>query len=76
MESLERITQKPDVMGGKPCIRGKRVTVGMIVGQIAAVRSIDDLLDDFPYLEREDITQALQYAAWRCEERELQLAEI
>ena len=49
MESLDRITQKPEVMGGKPCIRGMRVTVGMIVGQIAGGRNIDDLLDDYPY---------------------------
>lgn len=75
MDTFERITQAPGVMGGKPCIRGMRVTVGMIVGQIAGGRSIDDLLADFPYLEREDIVQALRYAAWRSEEREVQLAE-
>ncbi|MBQ9453727.1 MAG: DUF433 domain-containing protein [Desulfovibrio sp.] len=75
MEKLERITQNPGVMGGKPCIRGMRVTVGMLVGQIAGGRSIDELLADYPYLEREDILQALRYAAWRSEERELQLAE-
>ena len=62
-------------MGGKPCIRGMRVTVGMVVGQIAGGRSIDDLLADFPYLEREAVVQALRYAAWRSEEREVQLAE-
>ena len=60
-------------MGGKACIRGMRVTVGMIVGQIAAGESIDDILSDYPYLEREDITQALRYAAWRMEEREVVL---
>ena len=76
MESLDRITQKPEVMGGKPCIRGMRVTVGMIVGQIAGGRNIDDLLDDYPYWEREDIVQALRYAAWRSEERELRLTEV
>jgi len=59
MEPFDRITQKPDVMGGKPCIRGLRVTVGMIVGQIGAGRTIEDLLQDYPYLEREDILQAL-----------------
>ena len=75
MESLERITQNPGVMGGKPCIRGMRVTVGMLVGQIAGGRSFEDLLTDYPYLEREDIVQALRYAAWRSEERELRLAE-
>jgi uncharacterized protein (DUF433 family) len=61
------------MMGGRPCIRGMRVTVGMIVGQIAAGVSIDELLSDYPYLEREDIMQALRYAAWRSDEREVLL---
>lgn len=74
MTRLDRITQQPEVMGGKACIRGMRVTVGMVVGQIGAGRSIDDLLADYPYLEREDILQALCYAAWRAEEREVQIA--
>ena len=73
MERLDRITQNPVVMGGKACIRGLRVTVGMIVGQLAAGQSIDALLTDYPYLEREDITQALRYAAWRSQEREVVL---
>ena len=73
METLDRITQDPTVMGGKPCVRGMRVTVGIIVGQIAAGRSFEAILDDYPYLEREDITQALLYAAWRAEEREVLL---
>jgi uncharacterized protein (DUF433 family) len=63
MATLDRITQEPGKMGGKPCVRGMRVTVGMIVGQIGSGRSIDELLVDYPYLEREDILQALQYAA-------------
>jgi len=71
---LDRITQNPLVMGGKACIRGMRVTVGMIVGQIGAGHSIEQLLADYPYLEREDILQALRYAAWRMEEREIELA--
>lgn len=74
MDTLDRITQDPAVMGGKPCIRGMRVTVGTLVGQIAAGRSIETILDDYPYLEREDITQALRYASWRAEEREVLLA--
>lgn len=73
MEQLDRITQRPDVMGGKPCIRGMRFTVDVIVGQIAAGHSIDEILADYPYLEREDIMQALRYAAWRVEEREFVL---
>ncbi len=75
MEQQNRITQRPEIMGGKACIRGMRVTVGMIVGQIGAGRSIDDLLAEYPYLEREDILQALRYAAWRAEEREITLAK-
>jgi uncharacterized protein (DUF433 family) len=71
--ALDRITQNPLVMGGKPCIRGMRVTVGVIVGQIGAGRNIDDLLADYPYIEREDVLQALRYAAWRAEEREVAL---
>ena len=74
MGPLERITQRPDMMGGKACIRGMRVTVGMVVGQVGAGRSLDDILTDYPYLEREDIMQALRYAAWRAEEREVILA--
>ena len=74
MGSLERISQQPEVMGGKACVRGTRVTVGMIVGQIGAGRSIEQLLEDYPYLTREDVLEALQYAAWRSEEREVLLA--
>lgn len=74
MERLERITQDPGVMGGRACIRGMRVTVGMIVGQIGAGHTVDEILADYPYLEREDVMQALRYAAWRAEEREVVLA--
>ena len=74
MEALDRITQRPDVMGGKPCLRGMRVTVGMVVGQIGSGHSIDEVLSDYPYLERDDVMQALLYAAWRSEEREVDLA--
>ena len=74
MGQLDRITQQPEVMGGKACIRGMRVTVGMVVGQIGAGRSVEELLADYPYLERDDIMQALRYAAWRTEEREVMLA--
>jgi uncharacterized protein (DUF433 family) len=74
MSDFARITQNPAVMGGKPCIRGLRVTVGMIVGQIGAGRTIDELLADYPYLGREDVLEALRYAAWRAQEREVELA--
>jgi len=71
MKTINRITFDPAVMGGKPCIRGMRVTVGMIVGLVAAGRSRPDILRLYPYLEDEDITHALTYAAWRTEEIEL-----
>lgn len=73
MTELDRITQDPGVMGGRPCIRGMRVTVGMVVGQVAAGHSIDKVLADYPYLEREDVLQALRYAAWRSDDREIVL---
>jgi uncharacterized protein (DUF433 family) len=75
MIQLRRITRDPAVMGGKPCIRGMRVTVGTIVGLMAAGHSEDDILKAYPYLEREDIREALAYAAWRAEEVELPLTE-
>lgn len=73
MNQLSRITFNPNVMGGKPCIRGLRVTVGTIVGLIASDHSTDDVLKLYPYLEEEDIREALAYAAWRSEEVELPL---
>ena len=74
MTHLDRITQAPGVMGGRPCIRGMRVTVGMVVRQVGAGHSIDEILTDYPYLEREDVLQALRYAAWRSDDREIVLA--
>ena len=71
MTQFDRITQDPGLMGGKACIRGMRVTVGMIVGQIGAGHTIEELLADYPYLEREDMLQALRYAAWLAEDREV-----
>jgi uncharacterized protein (DUF433 family) len=73
MNNLPRITFDPAIMGGKPCIRGLRVTVGTIVGLVAAGHSWADIVQAYPYLEEEDIRQALAYAAWRVEERELPL---
>jgi uncharacterized protein (DUF433 family) len=67
---LTRITFYPQVMGGKPCIRGLRVTVGTIVGLVAAGHSTAEILQAYPYLEEEDVRQALAYAAWRAEEIE------
>jgi uncharacterized protein (DUF433 family) len=76
MKTIERIIFEPGVMGEKPCIRGMRVTVGMIVGLVAAGRARAEILKLYPYLEDEDITQALTYAAWRTEEVELPLAAV
>jgi uncharacterized protein (DUF433 family) len=67
---IDRITLNPAVMGGKPCIRGMRVTVGTIIGLLAAGYSRERILQAYPYLESEDIDAALSYAAWRLEERE------
>jgi uncharacterized protein (DUF433 family) len=63
MQGVQRITIDPEVMGGKPCIRGMRVTVGMVVESMAAGSSVEQLLTDFPYLEEADIRAALAFAA-------------
>jgi uncharacterized protein (DUF433 family) len=73
MRQLDRITFDPQVMGGKPCVRGLRVTVGTLVGLVAAGRAAHEILALYPYLEEEDIRQALSYAAWRAEEIEVPL---
>ena len=74
MKNLKRITFDPNVMGGKPTIRGLRVTVGMIIGLIAAGHDNTEIIKAYPYLEAEDIREAMTYAAWRVEEIELPLA--
>ncbi len=74
MESFNRISLDPAVMGGKACVRGLRVTVGTVVGLLAAGRSPAEILEAYPYLEQEDIDQSLAYAAWRLEEREVSLS--
>lgn len=73
MENLKRITLNLEVMGGKPCIRGLRVTVGSILGLLASGRSMEEILTAYPYLEKDDIYAALAYAAWRVEEVEVPL---
>jgi len=70
---LSRITQDPNVMSGRPCIRGLRVTVSTVVGLLASGLSEAEILEAYPYLEREDIRAALAYAAWRMQEVELPL---
>ena len=74
MNNCTRITTDPQVMGGKPCIRGLRVTVGTIVNLVAAGHTKDEILKLYPYLEEPDIAEALTYAAWRAEEIEVPIA--
>ncbi len=71
MKKLNRITIDPGLMGGKPCIRGLRVTVGTVVRLVAAGQTKNEIIKLYPYLEEEDIQQALTYAAWRVEEKEI-----
>lgn len=73
MHPLKRITFDPAVMGGKPCIRGMRITVGTVVGLLAAGRTEEEILKAYPYLEAEDLREALAYAAWRAEETDVPL---
>lgn len=72
--AIERVTVDPAQMGGVPCIRGLRVTVSMLLGQLAAGRTVEQVLEDYPYLEREDVKAALEYAAAIVNEREIPLA--
>ncbi|MDR1310571.1 MAG: DUF433 domain-containing protein [Burkholderiaceae bacterium] len=71
MDGFDRIVHQAGIMGGKACIRGTRITVSLIVGQIGEGRSPEALLADYPHLEREDIMQSLRYAAWLSEEKEV-----
>jgi len=75
MERPTRITLNPQVMGGKPCIRQTRVTVGTVVGLLAAGHSTEEILRAYPYLEDEDLRDALAYAAWRAEEIDVPLVQ-
>jgi uncharacterized protein (DUF433 family) len=72
--AFERITVDPARMGGLPTLRGTRVTVGMVLGQLAAGRTVDEVVADYPYLERDDVLAALEYAAAAVNERELPVA--
>lgn len=74
MKTLDRITFDPEIMGGKACVRGMRVTAGMIVGLLASGRTREDILRAYPYLESEDIDQVLAYAAWRLQEQDAPLS--
>jgi uncharacterized protein (DUF433 family) len=74
MRTLSRITVDPEVMGGRPCVRGIRITVGTIVGLMSAGHSREEILRRYPYLEPDDITEALAYAAWRSNEFEVAIS--
>jgi uncharacterized protein (DUF433 family) len=74
MYTLDRIVSTPGVVGGKPRIKGTRVTVGVILGQLAVGHSIEEVLRDYPYIQREDVLAALQFAAWRAQEEEVELS--
>ena len=73
MNLRSRVTCAPEVMGGRPCIRGMRITVGTVVGLLASGHSVEDILDAYPYIEPDDIRAALSYAAWRSEEIDVDL---
>ena len=70
---FDRICHDINIMGGKACIEGTRVTVGMIVNQISEGTTVEQLLDDFPYLTKADVMQALKYAAWTASGREVEI---
>ena len=74
--NIDRITIDPNVMGGKPCIRGIRITVGTITGLLATGETVDNILVLYPYLEKEDIYAALSYATWRAEEQDIPLQAL
>ena len=73
MNELQRITVSPDVMTGKPCVRGMRVTVATILGLLAAGATYTEILHSYPFLELPDIEACLEYAAWRVQEYEMPL---
>jgi uncharacterized protein (DUF433 family) len=72
--TLDRIVCTPGVVSGKPRIKGTRVTVGAVLGQLAIGHSIEEILHDYPYIQREDVLQALQYGAWLAQQEEVELS--
>ena len=72
---FDRISHDPAIMGGKPIIRGMRVTVGMVLSELGGGATIEDILANFPYLEREDILQAIRYGAWLAQETVIDLSD-
>lgn len=75
MRDFDRVTHDPTVMGGRPCIRGMRVTVQMIIGELESGRTVEQILADFPYLEREDIEQSARFGAFLATARNIDLTD-
>ncbi len=71
MKDIERITFDPEIMGGKACIRGLRMTVSAIIGLLASGYAEEEILKMYPYLQKEDIGAALRYASWRTSEMDV-----
>lgn len=76
MHELDRITFDPNIMGGRACLRGMRVTVSLILNLVAAGMTVDEIIDDYPYVQPEDIQQSLRYAAWLAEEAVYPLSPV
>jgi uncharacterized protein (DUF433 family) len=74
-KEFPRITVDAEVMAGKPCIRGMRVTVGMLLGELSAGTTVERLLEAYPYLERDDVFEALRFGSWLASYREIELAK-
>lgn len=74
MYTLDRIVSTPGVVSGMPRIKGTRVTVGAILGQLAVGHTVEEILREYPYIQREDVLAALQFAAWRAQEEEVELS--
>jgi len=74
MERFKRVSHNIDIMGGKACITGTRVTVSMILTRISNGKTIEELIEEYPYITRDDIEEALMYAAWAVEAREVVIA--
>ena len=75
-DQFNRINRDVAIMGGKACVKGTRVTVGMIVTQISGGKTPEDVLQDYPYLSREDILEALRYAAWSVDSTEADIVSV
>ena len=75
LQPFDRITIDPDIMNGRPCIRGMRVQVSLVLNLVANGLTVKEIIEDYPYVEPEDISQCLRYAAWLAEDRIELLAE-